>query len=211
MYLLWRDPYTIMLMALALLLPVLAATAVRRAVKRHPVMTRGFKWLVIGAAILLAGCAYLTVGMIQGNPARELLADAPAIALRLADGRAVPLSDLRGKVVLLDFWATWCPPCRASSPAVSRLAADFGPRGLVVVGVSADEDEGAWRRYIAPHGGGRMEALDSRDEVARVFQAAAKPTFVLIDRQGRMRWRMRAWTPWSYPRMRSRVAKLLEE
>src|ERR1039457_4213027 len=63
----------------------------------------------------------------------------------------------RPGVVLLDFWATWCAPCRASGPALADLAGRFGSNDVAVVGISADEDEQAWRRYIGVHAVRRLE------------------------------------------------------
>src|ERR1022692_3176679 len=143
----------------------------------------------------------------------------------------------RPGVVLLDFWATWCAPYRASGPALADLAGRFGSNDAAVVGISADEDEQAWRRYIGVHavrrlevrdGGGkvagprarryicvhavrRLEVRDGGGKVADRFNVNGRPTFVLLDREGRVRWKQTGWTLFSYLVLRYRVGKLITE
>ncbi len=117
----------------------------------------------------------------------------------------------RPGVVLLDFWATWCAPCRASGPTLADLAGRFGSNDVAVVGISADEDEQAWRRYIGVHAVRRLEVRDGGGEVADRFNVNGRPTFVLLDREGRVRWKQTGWTLFSYLVLRYRVGKLITE
>ncbi len=107
------------------------------------------------------------------------------------DGHPVRLEDFRGKVVLLDFWATWCPPCREGLPELKALYARCQPKGLAIVGISFDDDLDTLRRFV------RREKMDW-DQVAegkgwddgrhaREYGITSLPTMWLIDRQGRLR------------------------
>jgi thiol-disulfide isomerase/thioredoxin len=73
---------------------------------------------------------------------------APPFAVTTIDGQRISLDDLKGKVVLLDFWATWCPPCRRALPHVRDIAKKFQDQPLVVLSVSLDTDEQKWKDFI---------------------------------------------------------------
>src|SRR6516165_3077734 len=68
------------------------------------------------------------------------------------NGKPVKLSDYRGKVVVLNFWASWCPPCVAETPYLNKLQRQIEPKGGMVLGVNVDEDPGAYQKFLADHG-----------------------------------------------------------
>ncbi len=112
---------------------------------------------------------------------------APDFTLPTLDGGEVTLSKLRGKVVLLDFWASWCRPCRRSFPWMDRMQRKYGPRGFTVVAVNLDrkrEDADDFLRLMQP---GFVIARDPGASVAERFGLKGMPTAFLIDRQGRVR------------------------
>ena len=92
---------------------------------------------------LLAAAGPISCAGGQNGAGRRSAGDAPDFALRDLSGRTVRLSDHRGKVVLVNFWATWCVPCRVELPHLERLYQQYGPQGLVVLGVSIDGPESA--------------------------------------------------------------------
>jgi thiol-disulfide isomerase/thioredoxin len=111
---------------------------------------------------------------------------APAFAVTTLDGQHVSLDDLTGKVVLLDFWATWCEPCREALPHLRETAKKFEGQPLVVLSVSLDADEGKWKEFIAKNG---MSWLNYRDggftgPVSRLFEVNAIPHTFTIDADG---------------------------
>jgi thiol-disulfide isomerase/thioredoxin len=89
-----------------------------------------------------------------------------------------------GKVMLIDFWASWCGPCRESLPGLKQLEAVYRREGFEVISVSEDEDESAWRRFINLHQMSWTQRLDSNHRMARQFGASALPTYILIGRDG---------------------------
>ncbi len=101
------------------------------------------------------------------------------------EGEDVQLTKLRGQVVLLDFWATWCGPCRYDMPHVQRLHEEFQDDGLVVYGVNSERAEVA-TGYLKENGYSFGQLNDTQMRAARLFQVRAIPTFVVIDRQGRI-------------------------
>ncbi len=111
---------------------------------------------------------------------------APAFATDLSDGKRITLDDLQGKVVLIDFWATWCPPCREALPHMKELAKKFQGQPLVLLSVSLDDDETKWRDFIAKN---EMTWLQCRDggfkgPVSRMFNVTAIPHTFTIDADG---------------------------
>jgi len=145
-------------------------------------MLVGFAWLpkVIGAA-----------GASTGENAPpfkvSLVANAEVLAVPPAQPPdTVSLADLKGKAVLLDFWATWCPPCRAELPIVDSVAAHYRDKGLVVIGVNTSDEEGLAAPFIKQHGYKYPIAFDGDATAARAYRADALPTLVVISRSGKI-------------------------
>jgi peroxiredoxin len=101
-------------------------------------------------------------------------------------GQPAKLSDLRGKVVVLNFWATWCPPCVEEMPSLNRLHAQIAPQGAMVLGISMDSDDGAYQKFLSEH---RIEFPTWRDPSARIaadYGTFKFPETYIIDRNGRI-------------------------
>lgn len=113
---------------------------------------------------------------------------APPALLTLLDGRQVALSSLRGKkVIVLDFWATWCGPCRRSLPLISQLAEAYQPKGVAFFAVDLQEQAGQVSEFLEKQPLAMPVALDSDGKVADQFQAAAIPQTVVIGKDGVVR------------------------
>jgi len=130
--------------------------------------------------------AQLVESFVDDAPAgKPVDMEAPDFTLESFEGEQVQLTKLRGKVVLLDFWATWCGPCRFDMPYVQRLHEEFSDDDLVVYGVNSEQVEIA-KNYLEENGYSFGQLNDAQMQVARLFQVRAIPTFVVIDRQGRI-------------------------
>ena len=115
---------------------------------------------------------------------------APAFDVKTFDGGTIKLADLRGKVVLLDFWASWCFPCRVERPKIEELQKEWADKGLVIVGISADKTEEALRRYLEkePTPWKQIYEGDLKDgTVLFQYGVSSFPTVILIDREGVIR------------------------
>lgn len=111
---------------------------------------------------------------------------APAFAVTTIDGQHVSLDDLKGKVVLIDFWATWCGPCREALPHMRSIAKNFQGQPLVVLSISLDSDEQKWKEYIAKN---EMTWMHYRDggftgPISKMFGVEAIPHTFTIDADG---------------------------
>lgn len=111
---------------------------------------------------------------------------APPFVVTTLDGQRISMDDLKGKVVLLDFWATWCGPCRAALPHMQKIAKKFEGEPLVVLSVSLDQDEQKWKDFIAKNGMTWPQYLDGgfTGPVARMFTVNAIPHTFTIDADG---------------------------
>ena len=129
--------------------------------------------------------AALTLAVIALAPTRagDQPVAAPAWQLEDLNGKTVSLSDFRGKVVVLNFWATWCGPCRAEIPGFIKLQKEYGDKGVVFLGLSEDEDANAVPPFIQKSGI-NYPVLLAKPAVASAYNAQALPTTYVIDRQG---------------------------
>lgn len=115
---------------------------------------------------------------------------APEWELRDVDGRPVRSDRFSGKVVVIDFWATWCPPCRAEIPGYIELQKKYRDDGLVIVGVSLDQEGPAVvKRFMAEHGINYPVVMGDQEVVDAFGGVEGIPTTFIIDREGRIRHR----------------------
>ncbi|MBM3286944.1 MAG: TlpA family protein disulfide reductase [Candidatus Eisenbacteria bacterium] len=137
-----------------------------------------------------------------GGPSLPLIAPgsrvmAPGIDAVSLDGSRWRLSDKKGKVVLIDFWATWCGPCRKTIPELIELRNELGPWGLEVVGISLDQKGPAVvDPFVKRSGINYPVVVDSQGRYARLYGGVdAIPTFFLVDRSGRTAYQMTGAAP----------------
>ncbi len=133
---------------------------------------------------------------------------APDFSVMTLDGQEITLSKLKGKVILIDFWATWCGPCRESIPHLIDLHKTHEAEGFEVIGLSQDKgDEEAVRRFV--------KSLDipypiaiAPEEVSRSFRVSALPTTFLIDREGKIQQKVMGFSPAIAQQLAAKVTEL---
>jgi TonB family protein len=136
--------------------------------------------------------------------------DAIAFALKDLDGNQVDLQALNGKVVLLDFWASWCGPCVAEMPHIEKLHKDFKDQGLVVLGVNYNEELEVARAFIERKGYTFTNLLDEGRETSMRYGVSAIPQVFIIDRDGKIKWHARGYSSGKEIELRSAVEKILK-
>ncbi len=109
---------------------------------------------------------------------------APDFTLTDLDGNSVTLSEYRGKVVFINFWATWCPPCRAEMPEIEAVYQEYKDKGVVVIGVDILEPEDVVRQFVEQGGYNWIFVLDATGAVSDDYKITAIPTSFFIDREG---------------------------
>ena len=138
--------------------------------------------------ILLPLLAMMVMAVSGVRADLPVLGKAPAWKLKDLQGREVTSADFKGKVVVVDFWATWCPPCRAEIPGYIALQKKYADKGLVIVGVSVDENGAAAVAPFAKAKGINYQMLLFNDDVVAAFGGIEGiPTTFLIDREGNIR------------------------
>jgi thiol-disulfide isomerase/thioredoxin len=133
-------------------------------------------------------------GEVQAWPAAK---PAPALDALDLSGRPWSLPALRGRAVLLNFWASWCEPCRAEMPTLQQLADFHGEDRLAVLAVNFKEAPGTARRFATRTGLKLPVLLDPAGEIARRWDVRIFPTTVLVGADGRPRWRVTGEMDWT--------------
>ncbi len=163
---------------------------------RHQQKQKNRKILFISLSLMLLGVGTLvwmgikTASDSQYNqePPALMQAGSQALDFELAslDNGRVALSDYQGQVIIMNMWATWCPPCRAEMPGLNRFYETYRADGLVVLAVNGQESESTVRPFITSNNFTFPVLLDLDGEVARQYMARSFPTTYVIDRNGRI-------------------------
>ncbi|HUY84841.1 MAG TPA: TlpA disulfide reductase family protein [Steroidobacteraceae bacterium] len=143
-------------------------------------------WIRATLALLLALAA--TVAAAETGRA-------PPFTLAELGGGSLSLNSLHGRVVLVNFWATWCGPCRQEMPALDRIYRRYAPQGLVVVGISVDAGAAAVKRLLARHPVHYPILLDPTTRVSSAYRVEAMPSTFIIDREGEIRYVHHGYRP----------------
>jgi peroxiredoxin len=161
---------------------------------RWLIETRRWTPLFIGALIIGIGWIFLSrvdspIAGSSAPPNPQVSFTAPGFTLDSLAGQPITLSDLRGKVVVLNLWASWCPPCRAEMPALNAVYQKFRDQGLVVLGVNTtfQDDETSARAAIRDWGVTFPIAFDRDGATSRQYRVQAMPTTFFIGRDGVIR------------------------
>jgi cytochrome c biogenesis protein CcmG/thiol:disulfide interchange protein DsbE len=163
-------------------------------------------WVVLGLAALLLILYTARGGFGRGAGAGQSAGslgssrpEAPQASVGRYDspGQVVQLSDLKGKVVVLHFWATWCPPCRAEFPEFARFASGETEADVAVLPVSLDQTPDPIGPFLKGSAGAFPVYFDADGAMASQFQVAAIPTTVLLDKEGKVAWRRQGAVDWS--------------
>ncbi len=156
---------------------------------RPEVPKRGNISTVVSAAVGLVLLALLTFGFLSSNSGRPQQGEpAPDFSLVLFDGSEVSLADLRAKIVVLNFWASWCTPCRREAPALQEVWETYQDKGVVVLGVTYHDAKGASQEFIQEFGITYANGADEKGRISRAYGVVAVPETFIIDRDGRVAW-----------------------
>ena len=159
---------------------------------------------------LLACCALLALPAVAGAAVGPG-SPAPAFALAARDGGKVSLADLKGQVVMINFWATWCGPCRQEMPLLAQLHAKYEPLGFTLLGVNVEPDSAAavtWLKGVAvPF----PILFDTDSSVAGSFGVEGMPSTVFVDRNGKVRYVHRGYKAGDEAKYADMIRSLVKE
>ena len=173
-------------------------------------------WHGLMALTLILGVLWIAASRVPGPadpaaapPAPRTGFRAPDFTLTTLEGETVTLSDFKGQPVLINFWATWCPPCRAEMPAIQAAYERYAAQGLVVLGVDMAESPDVVAAFVQRFGIRFPIPLDRDEQVATQYRVRAIPTSFFVDREGVVRSTFTG--PMNGPLIADRVSQILGE
>ena len=173
------------------------------------------------SGVLILSVLLLTSPTADPAPSPDLLATllvqpfpeplpAPALSLRGMDGRPLRLDHLKGQVVFINFWATWCVPCRQEIPVMERLYQDYRERGFAVVAVDFKETTAEIQRFVRELSLSFPIGEDPEGAAAHAFGVRGLPVTYLLGRDGRILWKAIGSREWDTPASRAYFEEILQ-
>jgi peroxiredoxin len=153
------------------------------------------------ALVLLAGTAFAADA---GGPA-------PSFTLAALTGQQAALSQYKGQVVMVNFWATWCGPCQQEMPLLDQMYKKYKPAGFTLIGVNVDKEAPAVRELMARKPVSFPVLLDPANQVSKAYHVDEMPSSVLIDRKGEIRYIHRGYRPGDENEYQDRIRQLIRE
>jgi peroxiredoxin len=150
--------------------------------------------------IALSGC-------YSGSRPPRIGSNAPDFTVQDSD-RTVALNQFRGQIVVLNFWATWCPPCVEEMPSLVQMQRRMKAKGVTVVAVSIDVDESAYRQFLKQHGVDLLTVRDPAQKTPELYGTHGWPETFIIDRKGVMRRKFIGAVDWTEPEITDFLSKL---
>lgn len=142
-----------------------------------------------------AAAAILMFNVTATSDAAAESRPAPDFTLKSASGENIKLSELRGQVVMINFWASWCGPCRQEMPLLDELHARYSPMGFTLLGVNVEKDSSKARALLKDLPVEFPILFDQKNQVSKDYDVVAMPSTVLVDRDGNIRYIHRGYKP----------------
>jgi thiol-disulfide isomerase/thioredoxin len=136
---------------------------------------------------------------------------APAFKLDSMAGKPVSLDQYKGQVVMINFWASWCGPCRTEMPILEKLHAKYKPMGFTMIGVNVEPDSSLAANWLKSTPVTFPILFDTKSEVSKLYSVAGMPSTVIIDRKGNMRWLHRGYKPGDEDEYLNQIRALVRE
>lgn len=136
---------------------------------------------------------------------------APDFTLKSATGENVRLAELRGQVVMLNFWASWCGPCRQEMPLLDGMSKKYSKMGFVLYGVNVEEDNTDAKKMLKDLGVTFPILFDTESKLSSLYNIDAMPTSVFIDKKGQLRFIAKGYKPGDEEKYRAHIMELIRE
>jgi peroxiredoxin len=155
------------------------------------------------AAIVIASTAFAASGDASGP--------APGFTLTALSGQQGALSQYKGQVVMVNFWATWCGPCQQEMPLLDQMYKKYKPAGFTLIGVNVDKEAPAVKELLARKPVSFPVLLDPANQVSKSYHVDEMPSSVIIDRKGEIRYIHRGYRPGDENEYQDRIRQLIRE
>ncbi len=163
------------------------------------------------SAKFLKGCALATIVLAGCAWAADAGGPAPPFSLSSVSGDAQTLSQYKGQVVLVNFWATWCGPCQQEMPLLDQMYKKYKPAGFTLIGVNVDKTAPAVKELLARKPVSFPVLLDPANQVSKAYHVDEMPSSVIIDRKGQIRYIHRGYKPGDENEYQDRIRQLIRE
>jgi peroxiredoxin len=157
-------------------------------------------WVIAAGALATSS---ISAGPMSGT--------APNFSLRAKDGGEVSLADLQGQVVMVNFWATWCGPCRQEMPHLEALYQRYSDLGFTLLGVNVEADSSGADKFLKETPVSFPILFDPKSEVSKMYDVIAMPSTVIVDREGNMRFIHHGYKPGYENEYQTQIRALLRE
>ena len=165
---------------------------------------KGLKTLLLGAILVIFAASSLASSSLEGQVA-------PDFVLKSASGENLRLSEYRGDVVMINFWATWCGPCRQEMPLLDELYGRYQRVGFKLLGINIDDDSRRAMKMVQELGVTFPVLFDENKEVSKLYKVDAMPVTILVDREGQVRHVHHGYKPGYEDKYLTEIRSLLRE
>ena len=165
---------------------------------------KGLRTTLLGAILVIFTASSIAASSLEGQ-------SAPDFVLKSATGENLRLSEYRGDVVMINFWATWCGPCRQEMPLLDDLYGRYQRVGFNLLGVNIDDDSRRAMQMVKELGVNFPVLFDESKEVSKLYQVEAMPVTVLVDREGTVRHVHHGYKPGYEEKYLTEIRSLLRE
>ncbi|HVI07376.1 MAG TPA: TlpA disulfide reductase family protein [Candidatus Binatia bacterium] len=165
------------------------------------------RFFSLAGLVLIAFSLFILAACYSGSHPSRIGSPAPDFTVRDSD-HAVTLSQLKGQVVVLNFWATWCPPCIEEMPSLVQMQQRMKAKGVTVLAVSVDVDNAAYHRFLQDHGVNLLAVRDPDQKSNNLYGTFKFPETYIIDRNGVVRRKFIGAVDWTEPEIIDFLSKL---
>ena len=169
----------------------------------NSILSTRWSGLILVLSLALAGPGTAAAASVSGP--------APNFTLKSLGGKNLKLSEMAGNVVLINFWASWCGPCREEMPLLNAMHNKYEPLGFTVLGVNVEEQADSARGFLKDFPVDFPILLDDRNQVSKLYNVVAMPTTVVVDRDGNMRYLHKGYKSGDEKKYQEMIKKLVRE
>lgn len=161
--------------------------------------------------LILLGITLCFATSVTYAASERISGKAANFTLKSRTGKNIKLSELRGQVVMLNFWASWCGPCRKEMPLLEKIHKKYKRLGFTLLGVNVEQDSKAAKRYLKNVKVSFPILFDNTNKTSKLYNVSAMPTTILIDRNGNKRFLHKGYKPGYENDYKKQIKKLLRE